>query len=241
MLDKKERDNPNSIGLEEDSATSTSSPPPAPARRERRRRRRHRRDSVPPPREERRLGAASAYVAAAATARERHLTVAGHDAERLLPVRTVPGLRPLRGVATRALSVHGRRVPLLLEPDARGVAHGLHGTEAKASRTNLSLASVRLWCGIEKQRRWRTLCSGPALGVAVRGAAAVGELRGIHRRLASSTATLAHPPRFFTARAEQHDDTTTPTRRPRRPLHHRATTTLPLLGTTLPWSCATAS
>ena len=111
-------------------------------------------------------------------------------------------LRPLRGVATRALSVHGRRVPLLLEPDARGVAHGLHGTEAKASRTNLSLASVRLWCGIEKQRRWRTLCSGPALGVAVRGSAAVGELRGIHRRLASSTATLAHPPRLFTARAE---------------------------------------
>ena len=185
MLDKKERGNPNPIGLEEDSATSTSSPPPAPARRERRRRRwrRRRRDSVQPPREERRLGAASAYVAVAATAtaRERHLAVAGHDAERLLPVRTVPGLRPLRGVATRALSVHGRRVPLLLEADARSVAHGLHGTEAKASRTNLSLASVRLWCGIEKQRRWRTLCSGPALGVAVRGAAAVGELRGIHR------------------------------------------------------------
>ena len=117
MLDKKERGNPNPIGLEEDSATSTSSPPPAPARRERRRRRRRRRDSVQPPREERRLGAASAYVAvaaaAAATARERHLAVAGHDAERLLPVRTVPGLRPLRGVATRALSVHGRRVPLL--------------------------------------------------------------------------------------------------------------------------------
>ena len=178
MLDKKERDNPNPIGLEEDSATSTSSPPPAPARRERRRRRRRRRDSVQQPREERRLGAASAYVAVAATAtaRERHLAVAGHDAERLLPVRTVPGLRPLRGVATRALSVHGRRVPLLLEPDARGVAHGLHGTEAKASLTNLSLASVRLWCGNEKQRTWRTLwCSGAALGVAVRGAAAMGD------------------------------------------------------------------
>jgi len=85
-------------------------------------------------------------------------------------------LRPLRGVATRALSVHGRRVPLLLEPDARGVAHGLHGTEAKASLTNLSLASVRLWCGNEKQRTWRTLwCSGAALGVAVRGAAAMGD------------------------------------------------------------------
>ena len=175
MLDKKERGNPNPIGLEEDSATSTSSPPPAPARRERRRRRRRRRDSVQQPREERRLGAASAYVAAAA-ARELHLAVAGHDAGRLLPARPVPVLRPLRGVATRALSVHGRRVPLLLEPDARGVAHGLHGTEAKASRTNLSLASVRLWCEIEKQKEMAdSWCSGPTLGVAVRGAATVGD------------------------------------------------------------------
>ena len=173
-MDKK-KDNPNPIGLEEESATSTSSSPPAPARRESRRKRRHRRDGVQPPRKERRLGAASAYVAAAA-ARELHLAVAGHDAGRLLPARPVPVLRPLRGVATRALSVHGRRVPLLLEPDARGVAHGLHGTEAKASRTNLSLASVRLWCGNEKQRTWRTLwCSGAALGVAVRGAAAMGD------------------------------------------------------------------
>ena len=173
-MDKK-KDNPNPIGLEEESATSTSSSPPAPARRESRRKRRHRRDGVQPPRKERRLGAASAYVAAAA-ARELHLAVAGHDAGRLLPARPVPVLRPLRGVATRALSVHGRRVPLLLEPDARGVAHGLHGTEAKASLTNLSLASVRLWCGNEKQRTWRTLwCSGDALGVAVRGAAAMGD------------------------------------------------------------------
>ena len=158
MLDKKERGNPNPIGLEEDSATSTSSPPPAPARRERRRRRRRRRDSVQQPREERRLGAASAYVAVAATAtaRERHLAVAGHDAERLLPVRTVPGLRPLRGVAACALRVHGRCALLLfVDPDAAGAAQGLRGVEAKvrlmgASLTNFSVASMRLCCGIEK-------------------------------------------------------------------------------------------
>jgi hypothetical protein len=102
--------------------------------RERGRRRRRRRDDVQPPREERRLGRGVRDVAAAA--RERPLAVAGHGAGRLLPGR--PVLRgPLRGVAARAVMVHGRcrrRAPLLLlEPDAAGIAQGLHGTQRQKS------------------------------------------------------------------------------------------------------------